>query len=164
MSSMWSKPTRMTPLCALVGASLMVSVAAGASGDEAFVRSNCASLGHGIHQKVENYRTKDGFTDIVLFSLFCGVELQAHGQRELRGSYTQEVGYEVVRHWGYLKYTPTPESWKRAAVEAGRWKVGRWKTRARGLNNLVILDEGPEIVNGSWNYCTEDARHLCREE
>lgn len=157
------KRNRKVIVCMVIGAATLISEPVVGSGKE-FVKSACAKLGNGIHQKVENDTTEGGFTDIVIYTLFCGVELRAHGERTLKGYYTRETGYEVKRYWGYLKYTPTPESVKRTSVENGQWQIGTWKTRARGLNNIVVLEKGPEIVNGSWSYCTEDARHLCSDE
>lgn len=132
--------------------------------DEEFVRHNCEALGHGIHQKVENYTTEDGFSDIVMYSLFCGVELRAGEGRTLRGHYTQEVGYELSLDWGYLKYTPTSMSIQRRAVEEGVWEIGEWESRSRELHNIVVLAPGPEIINGSWSWCHANDFHYCDDK
>lgn len=137
---------------------------AGCAQEESFVKGVCEKLGHGIHQKMERYTTEDGFTDLVEHSVFCGVRLLAHGDRTLKGHYTQEIGYQEKRHWGYLKYTPSSASRKRAAVEQGNWKLGEWNTRAQGLNASVVLDEGPDIVNGSWSFCVQGTEFQCSDE
>lgn len=148
-----------------MAALMAIAVAlAGCQSEQDFVRDTCDKLGNGIHQKVEEYTTEDGFTNLVIYSLFCGVELRANGDRRLKGQYAQETGYQVKRHWGYLKYTPTPESVKRAAVESGHWEIGTWKTRASGLNNTVVLEEGPKIVNGNWSYCADTPDYQCSEK
>ncbi len=147
----------------LVAMALLVSGSASAE-DREFVERNCASVGYGIHQMLKDHTTKDGFTDLLNYALFCGVKLRAAPNRELRGHYTKEVGYEVTRHWGFLMYWPTQKSIKRKAVERGEWKKGQWRTEAKGLHNLVVLEEGPEIVNGSWMYCTVDVWNLCDDK
>ena len=147
----------------LVAMALLVSGSASAE-DREFVERNCASFGHGIHQMLKDHTTKDGFTDLVQYALFCGVELRAAPNRELRGHYNKEVGYEVTRHWGFLMFWPTQQSGYRKAVEKGEWKKGQWQTLEKGLHNLVVLEAGPEIINGGWEYCGFDAWRYCDDK
>jgi len=144
----------------LVAMALLVSGSASAKERE-FVERNCAILGHGIHSMLKDHTTKDGFTDLVEYVLFCGVELRAAPNRKLRGYYTKEVGYEVTRHWGYLMYWPHQENFSRKAVKKGILKKGQWQTYVNGLHNLVVLKAGPEIVNGGWEWCGFGAWKYC---
>jgi len=139
-------------------------IALPADANEGFMQNNCAKLGLGIHQKVERYESQDGSDQLVVYSLFCGVRLQAHGQRALTGGNVDTAGYGVSRHWGYIEYTPTSESVTRRAVETGERSTGTWETRSSGLHNIVVLHAETGGMNGNWSYCTATTRDRCRDE
>lgn len=139
-------------------------IALAVSANEGFVQNNCARLGLGIHQKAERLDSPDGSQEIVVYSLFCGVRLEAYGQRQLAGSHTRTAGYGGTRHWGYLEYTPTKQSVTRRAVENGESALGTWQTRASGLDSVVVLHQEPKTVNGNWSYCTPANRSQCRDD
>lgn len=146
------------------GASLLLLAAHTASANEGFVKTNCAKLGLGIHQKVERYESRDGSEKLVVYSLSCGVKLEAHGERTLQGSHSASAAYDGLRHWGYIAYTPTPQSVTRRAVENDQKPLGTWNTRASGRNNLVVLHDEPKVVNGNWSFCSETTRGACRDQ
>lgn len=148
----------------MISITLLSLIALPVSANEGFVQKNCARLGLGIHQKVERYDTDDDSQQIVVYSLFCGVRLEAYGQRQLAGSYTRTAGYGETRHWGYLEYIPTRQSVTRRAVESGERAIGTWETRASGLDSVVVLHQEPKAVNGNWSYCTTATRGQCRDD
>ncbi len=147
-----------------ISITLLLLTALPVSANEGFVQKNCARLGLGIHQKVEQYDPQNGSGQVVVYALFCGVRLEAHGQRQLAGHHTRTAGSGATRHWGYLEYTPTKQSVTRRAVESGERALGTWDTRSRGLDSVVVLHEEPKVVNGNWSYCTTATRGRCRDD